>query len=46
MFQMAIYGMSQGIPDRSIVGDFTRLFIDSMYITPKSEEKVISNGIH
>lgn len=36
---MAIYGAAQSIPDRSIVGDFTRLFLDSMYYTPaiKSE---------
>ncbi|XP_063237061.1 sphingosine-1-phosphate lyase [Bacillus rossius redtenbacheri] len=32
--KLAMYGMSQGIPDRSIVGDFTRFFLDSMYYTP------------
>ncbi|XP_058797826.1 sphingosine-1-phosphate lyase [Phymastichus coffea] len=30
----AIYGKSQGIPDRSIVGDITKSFIDAMYYTP------------
>lgn len=43
---MAVYGMSQGIPDRSIVGEFTKLFIDSMYFTPKQEEKAVMNGVH
>ena len=41
--KLAIYGMSQSIPDRSIVSDFTRCFIDSMYYTPE-DEKAISNG--
>ena len=31
---MALYGMSQKIPDRSIVGEFTRFFLDSTYYTP------------
>ena len=30
-----MYGMSQGLVDRSVVGDFTRYFLDSMYYTPK-----------
>lgn len=34
--KMALYGVSQTIPDRSIVGDFTRLFLDSLYFTPKN----------
>ncbi|KAI4457739.1 sphingosine-1-phosphate lyase 1 [Holotrichia oblita] len=33
--KMALYGQAQSIPDRSIVGDFTRCFIDSIYYTPK-----------
>lgn len=33
--QMAVYGMAQSIPDRSIVGDITCLFLDSLYFTPK-----------
>ncbi|XP_076677403.1 sphingosine-1-phosphate lyase [Andrena cerasifolii] len=41
--KLAIYGMSQSIPDRSIVSDFTKCFIDSMYYTPE-DEKAISNG--
>ncbi|PSN29272.1 Sphingosine-1-phosphate lyase [Blattella germanica] len=33
--KFAVYGMSHSIPDRSIVGDFTRFFLDSMYYTPR-----------
>ncbi|KAJ8920412.1 hypothetical protein NQ315_005278 [Exocentrus adspersus] len=33
--EMAIYGVAQELPDRSIVGDFTRLFLDSMYYVPE-----------
>lgn len=33
IFQLAMYGMSQGIPDRTVVGDFTRYFLDAMYYT-------------
>jgi len=38
--KMAIYGVSQTIPDRSIVGDFTRLFLDSLLYTPKKPKKL------
>lgn len=38
--KMAIYGMSQTIPDRSIVGDFTRIFLDSLTFTPKKPKKI------
>lgn len=38
--KMAIYGVSQTIPDRSIVGDFTRLFLDSLSFTPKKPKKL------
>ncbi|XP_020292659.1 sphingosine-1-phosphate lyase isoform X2 [Pseudomyrmex gracilis] len=31
--KLAVYGMSQSIPDRSVVGQFTRCFLDSMYYT-------------
>lgn len=31
---MAMYGMSATLPDRSIVGDITRYFIDATYYTP------------
>lgn len=41
--KLAMYGMSQSIPDRSIVGDFTRFFLDSMYYTPKAKEEMNSN---
>ena len=40
---LAIYGMSQSIPDRSIVGDFAKSFLDSMYFTP-TNHTAISNG--
>jgi sphinganine-1-phosphate aldolase len=43
--KMAIYGMSQTIPDRSIVGDFTRLFLDSLYFTPKKPKKMKKGSI-
>lgn len=36
--KFAIYGVAQSLPDRSIVGDFTRLYLDSMYFTPKKNE--------
>ncbi|XP_037947472.1 sphingosine-1-phosphate lyase-like [Teleopsis dalmanni] len=32
--KMAIYGVAQTIPDRSVVGDVTRCFLNSMYYTP------------
>lgn len=35
--KLAMYGMSQSIADRSVVGDITRFFIDATYYTPKSE---------
>lgn len=38
--KMALYGVAQSIPDRSIVGDFTRLFLDSLYFTPKKPKKL------
>ncbi|XP_058812882.1 sphingosine-1-phosphate lyase [Topomyia yanbarensis] len=31
--KMAIYGVAQSVPDREIVGEFTKCFIDSMYYT-------------
>lgn len=34
---MAIYGVAQSLPDRSLVGDFTRVFLDAMYYTPPPE---------
>lgn len=37
--KMAIYGVAQTIPDRSLVGDITRCFLDSMYYTPAQDEK-------
>ncbi|CAH0605725.1 unnamed protein product [Chrysodeixis includens] len=32
--KMAIYGVAQEIPDRSLVSDITKYFIDSMYYLP------------
>lgn len=37
--KMALYGIAQTIPDRSIVGDFTRLFLDSLCFTPRKPKK-------
>ncbi|XP_026484234.1 sphingosine-1-phosphate lyase [Vanessa tameamea] len=41
--KMAIYGVAQGIPDRSLVSDITKYFIDSMYYLPKPEDYVEEN---
>ncbi|XP_011641639.1 sphingosine-1-phosphate lyase, partial [Pogonomyrmex barbatus] len=35
--KLAMYGMSQSIPDRNIIGDFTKCFLDSMYYTKEDE---------
>uniref|UniRef100_A0AAR5PMB4 sphinganine-1-phosphate aldolase n=2 Tax=Dendroctonus ponderosae TaxID=77166 RepID=A0AAR5PMB4_DENPD len=35
--RMALYGTAQKLPDRSIVGDITRFFIDSIYYIPPSD---------
>lgn len=40
---MAIYGVAQTIPDRRIVGDITRAFLDSMYYTPV-QDSIKTNG--
>lgn len=39
---MAIYGVAQTIPDRRIVGDITRAFLDSMYYTPRKPTPMIN----
>ncbi|XP_055536387.1 sphingosine-1-phosphate lyase [Wyeomyia smithii] len=36
--KMAIYGVAQAVPDREVVGDFTKCFIDSMYYTVEDNE--------
>ncbi|XP_050484374.1 sphingosine-1-phosphate lyase isoform X3 [Bombus huntii] len=41
--KFAIYGMSQSIPDRSIVGDFAKCFLDSIYFTP-GNKTMVNNG--
>ncbi|XP_052865808.1 sphingosine-1-phosphate lyase [Anopheles cruzii] len=32
--KMAIYGAAQFVPDRELIGEFTRCFIDSLFYTP------------
>lgn len=34
--RIAMYGVAEALPDRSIVGEITRCFLDSMYYTPKA----------
>ncbi|XP_061387424.1 sphingosine-1-phosphate lyase [Musca vetustissima] len=36
--KMALYGMAQAIPDRSIVGEVTRCYINSMYSIPSKKK--------
>lgn len=36
--KMAVYGISQAIPDRSVVGDFTKLWLDSLLFTPQQQQ--------
>ncbi|XP_076296065.1 sphingosine-1-phosphate lyase [Lasioglossum baleicum] len=38
--KLAMYGITQTIPDRSIISDFTKCYLDSMYYTPKEETAV------
>ena len=33
----AIYGMAASIPDRSVVDECTKVFIDCLYFAPKSD---------
>lgn len=42
LFQGAIYGMAQAIPDRSLVTEISRGFLDCLYST----EAVNSNSNH
>ncbi|XP_017108341.2 sphingosine-1-phosphate lyase [Drosophila bipectinata] len=35
--KFALYGMAQSIPDRSVIGEVTRLFLHSMYYTPSQK---------
>lgn len=44
--KMAIYGMAQSIPDRSVVGDVTRAFLNSMYYTPAKNWVVFRWKVH
>ncbi|XP_014211819.1 sphingosine-1-phosphate lyase isoform X2 [Copidosoma floridanum] len=34
----AVYGMSQGVADRSVVEDITKCFLDSLYYTPRDKQ--------
>lgn len=38
--QVAVYGMSATLPDRSLVGDFTKYYIDALYYTPKKQNQI------
>lgn len=40
-FKMAVYGVAQTIPDRALVGDFTRCFLNAMYYTPRTRNAEI-----
>ncbi|KAL1460487.1 hypothetical protein WDU94_012467 [Cyamophila willieti] len=44
---MAMYGKSHSIPDRSIIGDFTRYYIDATYYTPDCDKlvEIKQNGV-
>ncbi|XP_055632841.1 sphingosine-1-phosphate lyase [Toxorhynchites rutilus septentrionalis] len=35
--RMAIYGVAQAVPDRELIGNFTKCFIDSMYFTQETK---------
>lgn len=37
--KMALYGMAQAIPDRAVVGEVTRCFLNSMYYTRPAAKK-------
>ena len=42
--KMALYGMAQTIPDRSVVGEVTRSFLNSMYYTRPSSAQPKNNN--
>ncbi|XP_054273271.1 sphingosine-1-phosphate lyase-like [Macrosteles quadrilineatus] len=44
--EMALYGMAQSLPDRTIVEDITCAWLDSLYFTPKQSEKHSSQNGH
>lgn len=44
LFQAAIYGMAQGIPDRSIVAEVACGFLDCVYNINTSQPQ--ENGVH
>lgn len=35
--KMAMYGTSANLPDRTVVGDFARIFLDAMLYIPEQE---------
>lgn len=43
--KMALYGMAQSIPDRSVIGEVTRLFLHSMYYTPEKWSAMCLNSL-
>lgn len=38
--KLAMYGMSQSIPDRSVVGDITKYYLDSIYYTTADKKEI------
>lgn len=42
LLQMAMYGASQTLQDRSIVTDFTRFWIDALYYTPNDTNESLA----
>lgn len=44
--QVAMYGMSSTLPDRTLVGDFTKCYLDAHYYTPKEPEKVVNGCLN
>lgn len=39
--KMALYGTAQEIPDRSIVEEFTKIYLDKLCYTPKASLKAL-----
>lgn len=40
--KMAVYGIAQSLPDRSLVTDFTRLYLNNMYFTPTKKNVAVA----
>lgn len=41
--QAAVYGMAQAIPDRSLIGEFAKAYMDGYYCTNWDKYKAISD---